>query len=80
MLNDLQMTNATQEKNKKQVYLNACTKKDQNSSSKALFYSSTMAKMYNHKILHRLFTRARELERNESGEHKRMREQGEIER
>ena len=31
------------------------------------------------KILHRLFTRAREIERNESGEHKRMREQGENE-
>ena len=30
-------------KNKKQVYLNACTRKDQDSSSKAFFYSSTMA-------------------------------------
>lgn len=32
------------------------------------------------KILHKLFTRAREVERNGSGEHKRMGEQGENER
>ena len=30
-------------KNKKQVYFNACTRKDQDYSSKAFFYSSTMA-------------------------------------
>ena len=29
-------------KNKKQVYLNACTRKNQDSSFKAFFYSSTM--------------------------------------
>ena len=49
--------------------------KTQNPSSKAFFYSSIMVEMYSHKILHRLLTKAREMERNESGEHKRMREQ-----
>ena len=44
------MTNVTQEINKKQVYLNACTRKDQDSSSKTFFYSSTMAEKTSWKL------------------------------